>query len=266
MIGTFLKYKTTAELIDAKVFVGEISQGYKASISSNDASFGTVALSKTENLIYGEEITVTATPAEGYKVASVMLDDGSTNQKDITADMKFNASFKNEVIVTFVNEDAKIAKTYNVAFKKANQQDSCNQYVESWKNVSEGRTYTVKNCSNNNKGWDFIKAGRKADASVASIITDAPFAEAIGVASITFKKFNSTYVNSIKVVSASDAEFTNVIEEVSITGKANSTIKATFTKPSQNAYYKWILNLKASNKSVGNGFVEIDSLSFVEAI
>lgn len=266
MIGTFLKYNTTAELIDAKVFVGDISQGYKASISSNDASFGTVALSKTENLIYGEEITVTATPAEGYKVASVMLDDGSTNQKEITADMKFNASFKNEVTVTFVSEDAKVAKTYNVAFKKANQQTSCNQYDQAWKNVSEDRSYTVENCSNNNKAWDFIKAGRKADASVASITTDAPFAEAIGVASITFKKFNSTYVNSIKVVSASDAEFTNVIEEVSITGKANSTIKATFTKPSQNAYYKWILDLKASNKSVGNGFVEIDSLSFVEAI
>ena len=139
MIGTFLKYNTTAELIDAKVFVGDISQGYKASISSNDASFGTVALSKTENLIYGEEITVTATPAEGYKVASVMLDDGSTNQKEITADMKFNASFKNEVIVTFVHEDAKVAKTYNVAFKKVNQQSPCEKYTETWKNVSEDR-------------------------------------------------------------------------------------------------------------------------------
>lgn len=267
MIGTFLKYNTTAELIDAKVFVGEISQGYKASISSNDASFGTVALSKTENLIYGEEITVTATPAEGYKVASVMLDDGSTNQKEITADMKFNASFKNEVTVTFVSEDAKVAKTYNVAFKKANQQDSCNQYFESWKNVSEDRSYTVENCSNNNKGWDFIKAGRKADASVASITTDAPFVEAIGVASITFKKFKESNVNSIKVISSTDAKFENVIEEVSITGKANSTIKATFTKPTANAYYKWVLDLKSDGGTKGkNGFIEIDSLSFVETI
>lgn len=97
MIGTFLKYNTTAELIDAKVFVGDISQGYKASVSSNDASFGTVALSKTENLIYGEEITVTATPAEGYKVASVMLDDGSTNQKEITADMKLMLLLKTKL-------------------------------------------------------------------------------------------------------------------------------------------------------------------------
>ena len=267
MIGTFLKYNTTAELIDAKVFVGDISQGYKASVSSNDASFGTVALSKTENLIYGEEITVTATPAEGYKVASVMLDDGSTNQKEITADMKFNASFKNEVTVTFVSEDAKVAKTYNVAFKKANQQDSCNQYFESWKNVSEDRSYTVENCSNNNKGWDFIKAGRKADASVASITTDAPFAEAIGVASITFKKFKGSNVNSIKVISSTDAKFENVIEEVSITGKADSTIKATFTKPTANAYYKWVLDLKSDGGKNGkNGFIEIDSLSFVEAI
>lgn len=267
MIGTFLKYNTTSELLDAKVFVGDISQGYKASISSNDASFGTVALSKTENLIYGEEITVTATPAEGYKVASVMLDDGSTNQKEITADMKFNASFKNEVTVTFVREDAKVAKTYNVAFKKANQQSPCDQYNKSWKNVSEDRSYTVENCSNYKNGWDFIKAGRKADASVASITTDAPFAEAIGGASITFKKFKASNVNSIKVISSTDAKFENVIEEVSITGKANSTIKATFTKPTANAYYKWVLDLKSDGCDKGkNGFIEIDSLSFVEAI
>ena len=69
------------------------------------------------------------------------------------------------------------------------------------------------------------------------------------------------------MISSTDAKFENVIEEVSITGKANSTIKATFTKPTANAYYEWVLDLKSDGGTNGkNGFIEIDSLSFVEAI
>ena len=70
------------------------------------------------------------------------------------------------------------------------------------------------------------------------------------------------------MISSTDAKFENVIEEVGITGKADSTIKATFTKPTANAYYKWVLDLKSDGgtKNSKNGFIEIDSLSFVEAI
>ncbi len=64
---------------------------------------GTVELSKTADLAYGEEVTVTATPNEGFKVTKIEVDHGY-GKEDITEAKKFKATVSNKVIVTIKTE------------------------------------------------------------------------------------------------------------------------------------------------------------------
>ena len=65
---------------------------------------GTVQLSKTEGIAYGEEITITATPAANYQVSSVKVDHGFKSE-DLSVDekgqVKFAATVLNKVQVEF---------------------------------------------------------------------------------------------------------------------------------------------------------------------
>ncbi len=97
IIGTFDIYKTTKEITNAIVFVEESD----ATVSTSfDSTKGTVALSKETGIKTGEEITVTATPIAGYKVASIKVTQyGETI--DITDTGKFFAAATNSVVVEF---------------------------------------------------------------------------------------------------------------------------------------------------------------------
>ena len=77
---------------------------YKASVEANDTC--TVALSKTEGIAYGEEVSVTVTPAtEGHVVKSAYVENAQGQKADILSSLegnalKFNATVVNKVIVT----------------------------------------------------------------------------------------------------------------------------------------------------------------------
>ena len=77
---------------------------YKASFEPNDTC--TVALSKTEGIAYGEEVSVTVTPAtEGHVVKSAYVENAQGQKTDILSSLegnalKFNATVVNKVIVT----------------------------------------------------------------------------------------------------------------------------------------------------------------------
>ncbi|MBQ7242837.1 MAG: hypothetical protein IJS52_01325, partial [Bacilli bacterium] len=62
---------------------------------------GTVELSKTSEIAYGEEITVTATPAEGYALEKLVVVNAQGTETDITELKKFNATCVNVVKATF---------------------------------------------------------------------------------------------------------------------------------------------------------------------
>ena len=74
---------------------------------------------------------------------------------------------------------------------------------------------------------------------------------------------SSITVNSLKLVVASDADFSNKLDEVSATFAANSTIEFTPTSGTEwatNAYYKFIFNVTVSVSS--NKFIEFKSATF----
>ncbi|MDD7618819.1 MAG: hypothetical protein PUJ43_03070, partial [Bacillales bacterium] len=77
---------------------------YTASVGENDTC--TVTLSKTEELVYGEEIAVTVTPAtEGHVVKSAYVETAQGEKVNIIDSLsgntlKFNATVVNKVVVT----------------------------------------------------------------------------------------------------------------------------------------------------------------------
>lgn len=254
--GTFQNFKGTKELVNAVVIDSSAEKVAAKVVTEYDAEKGTVTVEEGK---LGDKLTVTATPKEGYKVSSIKVNDQAlTVAEDNTAE--FTAELNNKVVVEFVSESAPVAKVYTVSFVKDNCQSSTD-YVsnKAWTNTTDDLTYSIVNCANNNKQWDFIKAGSKKKDSIGTITTDSPFAEAIAESAITIDKVNVTYINSIKLLVSTSKDFTtdtttsydvNVAE-----GEQTTKIKT----PVANAYYRYVIDCK---KASSNGPIQISKITF----
>ncbi len=260
--GTFKNFKGTKELVNAVVMDYSAEKVAAKVVTEYDAEKGTVTVEEGK---LGDKLTVTATPKEGYKVSSIKVNDQAlTVAEDNTAE--FTAELNNKVVVEFVSESAPVAKVYNVSFNKDNNKNKVGGYENEWTNVSDGITYNVVNCNNNNTGegqtgkdaWNYIRIGSQKNPSVGSIATASPFAEAIAESAITIDKVNVAYINSIKLLVSTSADFktnttsydVNVAEEEQITK---------ITTPVANAYYKYVIDCKQSKK---NGPIQISKITF----
>lgn len=253
--GTFKNYKGTKELVNAVVIDSSAEKVAAKVVTEYDAEKGTVTVEEGK---LGDKLTVTATPKEGYKVSSIKVNDQAlTVAEDNTAE--FTAELNNKVVVEFVSESAPVAKVYTVSFVKANCESSTD-YVsnKAWTNTTDGLTYSIVNCANNNKGWDFIKAGSSKKDSIATITTDKPFAEDIAESAITIDSVNDAYINSITLLVSSSADFkTNTASYDVKVAKGEQTTK--ITTPVANAYYKYVIDCKQSKK---NGPIAISKITF----
>ena len=253
--GTFKNFKGTKELVNAVVIDSSAEKVAAKVVTEYDAEKGTVTVEEGK---LGDKLTVTATPKAGYKVSSIKVNDQTlTVAEDNTAE--FTAELNNKVVVEFVSESAPVAKVYTVSFVKANCESSTD-YVsnKAWTNTTDGLTYSIVNCANNNKGWDFIKAGSSKKDSIATITTDSPFAEAIAESAITIDSVNDAYINSITLLVSSSADFkTNTASYDVKVAKGEQTTK--IKTPVANAYYKYVIDCKQSKK---NGPIAISKITF----
>ena len=100
----FTLFNTTPEIMGVVTNHEAATTKYTASVEANDTC--TVALSKTEGIAYGEEVSVTVTPAtEGHVVKSAYVENAQGQKTDILSSLegntlKFNATVVNKVIVT----------------------------------------------------------------------------------------------------------------------------------------------------------------------
>lgn len=254
--GTFKNYKGTKELVNAVVIDSSAEKVAAKVVTEYDAEKGTVTVEEGK---LGDKLTVTATPKAGYKVSSIKVNDQTlTVAEDNTAE--FTAELNNKVVVEFVSESAPVAKVYTVSFVKANCESSTD-YVsnKAWTNTTDGLTYSIVNCANNNKGWDFIKAGSKKKDSIATITTDSPFAEAIAESAITIDSVNDKFINSIKLLVSTSKDFTTdttTSYDVNVAEKEQTT---KITTPVANAYYRYVIDCK---KASSNGPIAISKITF----
>lgn len=252
--GTFKNYNGTKELVNAVVIDSSAEKVAAKVVTEYDAEKGTVTVEEGK---VGDKLTVTATPKEGYKVSSVKVNDQAlTVADDNTAE--FTAELNNKVVVEFVSESAPVAKVYNVLFNKDNNKEAVGGYDNEWTNVSDGITYNVVNCNNNKNGWDFIRIGSKNNQSVGSIATASPFAEAIAESAITIDNVNNKFINSIKLLVSTSADFKTVTASYNVNVAKGEQITKIKT-PVANAYYKYVIDCKQAEK---NGPIQISKITF----
>lgn len=254
--GTFKNFNGTKELVNAVVIDSSAEKVAAKVVTEYDAEKGTVTVEEGK---LGDKLTVTATPKEGYKVSSIKVNDQALTVADDNK-AEFTAELNNKVVVEFVSESTPVAKVYTVSFVKDNCESSTD-YVsgKAWKNTTDHLTYSIVNCANNKKGWDFIKAGSSKKDSIATITTDSPFAEAIAESTITIDSVINASINSIKLLVSTSANFTTdttTSYDVNVAkGEPTTKIKT----PVANAYYRYVIDCKKASK---NGPIQISKITF----
>lgn len=227
---------------------------------SYDNNKGTVVLSK-ENPQLGDEVTITATPKEGYRLSKVTLKTIDDVESDITSTLKFTAGLKDTITVEFVSDSTPVATVHEVVFNGENNNEPVGAYDKTWTNTTNGIKYVIVNGNNNTNKWDYIKFGRKKVASVGKIYTQSPFANPIASSAITIDSINAAKVNSIKFYISTNADFSDA--EVYNLAIKTGVIETTVTTPVANAFYKYEFDCQSGS---GNGFVQISKVTFTEKV
>ena len=227
---------------------------------SYDNSKGTVVLSK-ENPQLGDEVTITATPKEGYRLSKVTLKTIDDVESDITSTLKFTAGLKDTITVEFVSDSTPVATVHEVVFNGENNNEPVGAYDKTWTNTTNGIKYVIVNGNNNTNKWDYIKFGRKKVASIGNIHTLSPFANPIASSTITIDSITAAKVNSIKFYISNNEDFSNA--EVHNLAIKTGVIETTVTTPVANAYYKYEFDCQSGS---GNGFVQISKVTFTEKV
>ena len=178
---------------------------------SYDNSKGTVVLSK-ENPQLGDEVTITATPKEGYRLSKVTLKTIDDVESDITSTLKFTAGLKDTITVEFVSDSTPVATVHEVVFNGENNNEPVGAYDKTWTNTTNGIKYVIVNGNNNTNKWDYIKFGRKKVASIGNIHTLSPFANPIASSTITIDSITAAKVNSIKFYISTNEDFSNKLK------------------------------------------------------
>lgn len=133
-------------------------------------------------------------------------------------------------------------------------------YEKTWTVTLENFTWTIKNFNNNNNDptWKYIKCGRKNYASVAYIET-AQIDKAISSVVVTIDAITANKVNSISLIVASDAAFTNVVETIDAKELTKGDMVFDVTKTGANLYYQLKFDCQAGSS---NGLVQVSKVVY----
>lgn len=258
LIGTRGEYNGKIEVMNA-YYVSHKKNEVTLTVTSEDETKGTVtpATSVVEN---GTEITITITPAEGYKVSAIVIN--GKEQLTTETNPKITVYFDTTVVVKFVEESA-VAPTViaTLTFPGGNKK-KISSYTDTWSATLKGYNWIITNGNNNNNGWSMIKFGRKNFASVGSIATDITLATSkITSITVTIDEVTTNKINSIKLIISTDAEFSTVIKtiEASTIAKGELTFDVPTEIQNTGLYYKVVFDC-ASGSS--NGLISISKVVY----
>lgn len=141
------------------------------------------------------------------------------------------------------------------------ENNKVNGYVDTWTAKIGNDSWSIANFNNFQwDGWTYIRCGRKNIASVASIATDFAIDQPISSVVVTFDKINNAdKVNSISLLVASDATFTNVVETVEAPNKEAGNMIFEIKNPTANYYYKLVVDCQTAGS---NGIVQISKVQY----
>lgn len=152
-----------------------------------------------------------------------------------------------------------VYKTISFAADNTTRGEAVGSYTQTWESTTNGFTVSIANFNNNKwDKWNYIKCGRKNNASVATITTKAAIDKAITKVVVTIDDVTADKVNSATLTVASDAEFTKDVQTITVTA-AKGELPYVVTTPTENMYYKLTYDCKSSTK---NGFVQISKIEY----
>ena len=231
----------------AKIPTHSIS--YKYNVDSTD-----ITNDNPTEYAEGDSTVLKDAKLTNYAFSGWYLDSEYTNK--ITA---IDPSWTADVVIygKFILDTLKETVVATTTFSANTNSGKVNDYTTTWSVTCDKVTWTMKNFNNYNNGWDYVKAGSKKNASIAEIITDSTMVDAITKVVVTVDKVTASSVNSFKLIVASDANFENVIETVSLNIKAGENTFSC-TTPTANCYYKIVIDCKKAS----NGSVQISKLEY----
>ena len=147
-------------------------------------------------------------------------------------------------------------KTYTIQWGEEYNSAKIGSYTASWSVTCGGFTCNMANWNNNNNAWNYVKAGRKGNASVATIITAAAIPEAIKTVILTIDAITSSNVNSVKLYTSADGSSWS---EAGTFNKATGDQSIAISSPATNLYYKIEADC-ASGSS--NGLIQVSKIVF----
>lgn len=154
-----------------------------------------------------------------------------------------------------------------LTFPDGNQK-SVNNYTSTWQAVIGEYTFTLVNFNNSQNNWKYVKCGRKADPSVASISNNSAMPKLSSI-EVTADVLKTDVVNSITLNIYSDAgQETLVAENIEANGALSAGI-LTFEIPAEyqnaNQYYKLTFDCAVAGDKNGNGSVQISKVTYIAA-
>lgn len=229
----------------------------KVIVDENSSKNASVTEITPESGFDGTTFTFKVTVEEGYELVAVKVNGEVVKAENGVYTSKISGNTKILVETKKVGEkqETVVATT---TFSKDNNSGPISSYTDTWKVTCDGLVWSVENFNNNNNGWNYVRAGSKKFASVAALSTDAAMADAITKVVVTLNKADASKVNSFKLIVASDADFTNVVEEVELT-IADGENTFALTNPTANCYYKLVIDCK---QGTANGFVELAKVQY----
>lgn len=229
----------------------------KVIVDENSSKNASVTEITPESGFDGTTFTFKVTVEEGYELVAVKVNGEVVKAENGVYTSKISGNTKILVETKKVGEkqETVVATT---TFSADNNSGPISSYTDTWKVTCDGLVWSVENFNNNKNIWDFVRAGSKKFASVAALSTDAAMADAITKVVVTLNKADASKVNSFKLIVASDADFTNVVEEVELTIAAGENTFA-LTNPTANCYYKLVIDCK---QGTANGFVELAKVQY----
>lgn len=229
----------------------------KVIVDENSSKNASVTEITPESGFDGTTFTFKVTVEEGYELVAVKVNGAVVTAENgvYTSKISGNTKILVETKKAGEKQETVVATT---TFSADNNSGPISSYTDTWKVTCDGLVWSVENFNNNKNGWDFVRAGREKIASVAALSTDAAMADAITKVVVTLNKADASKVNSFKLIVASDADFTNVVEEVELTIAAGENTFA-LTNPTANCYYKLVIDCKQGTK---NGFVELAKVQY----
>lgn len=137
--------------------------------------------------------------------------------------------------------------SYTALFGSTYNSTSVTSYSSSWSATNDNFTVDLVNWNNNSNKWDYIKAGSKNAASVATITTKAAISEAITKVSITIDAVTANYINSITLYCGDKADAcTTSLGTFTIAPGEQSVI---ISSPTSNKFYKISADCKQSGSN-----------------